>query len=144
MSYEDLLQNIQTAQRDAGEQAVIAHLRSQGLIDSEQNQPPAGTEPASSATKTIAQFTHIYRDPITPFNAPHLRRFCEPSLNLIGLGVVAPVGLNAAIVELQIHDGSTIVNASMQLDADNLETAARHFLDAAHHLRQQASQGGAA
>lgn len=109
-----------------------------------QNQPPAGTESASIPTKTIAQFTHIYRDPITPFNAPHLRRFCEPSLNSIGLGVVAPVGLNASIVELQIHDGSTIVNVSMQLDADSLETAARHFLDAAHHLRQQASQGGAA
>ncbi len=49
MSYEDLLDSIETAQRDAGEQAVIAHLRSQGLIDSEPNQATAGAKPAHSA-----------------------------------------------------------------------------------------------
>jgi hypothetical protein len=139
MSYEDLLDSIETAQRDAGEQAVIAHPRKQGLIDSEQTQPTAGAESAQIATESVAAFTHTPKAGEIPNGFPGQLWFSFGISH--ARGEVKGIKLflankNEKHVSLEVQVGIVErATVGRVLTADQCEALARNLIDAAHHLR---------
>lgn len=142
-----LLEIINTAQRDAGEQAVVAHLRSQGLIDSEQSQPTAGAESAQSATESVAVFTHTPKAGEIPNGYPEQLWFSYGTSH--ARGEVKGIQLflakkNEKHVSLEVQVG-IVERATVEraLTADQCEALARNLIDAAHHLRTNKSKAAA-
>lgn len=110
-----------------------------------QKQPIARAESAQSAIESVAQFTHILRQPSRPKKHPNQAQFCEREFGKNHSSVTVFDGDLQATVTTDIGScTSARATSSISLTIEELEHMACAYLDAAHYLRQQASQGGAA
>lgn len=104
-------------------------------MNSNRFQPPAGTETAQPAIESVAIFTHTYRPPeSTEFKGKSHVNFIRSASAPIHAYVINHV----ARVCMRISSNDGFSDISKRTSAEELEETARHFLDAAHFIRQQA------
>ena len=126
--------------------AQLCQAASRALDDNNSNQfrSPAGTEPAQIAIENIATFNHTPRLRSPTKEHPEQTWFghaCGIKSGSMGICVNAEkISITTTI------DGRNGLSGFINntLNADTAEEIARRLIDAAHCLRQQISQGGAA
>ena len=121
-------------------------------MNSNQFQPPAVKESAQSAIKDVA-FTHVYRPPIiakkesttlvnfvqdclSKDESTSLVNFVRDSDQSIDVYIINGVPM----LRLNRHDDELQAKINLATHSAELESIARNLIDAAHYLRQQASQ----